>query len=73
MIFDFRVFLGHSFDGIQQTPIDLLKTMDSLNVDMALVCPFKPLSYNLNLANADLAASIKPHPDRLLGAARIDP
>lgn len=73
MIFDFRVFLGHSFDGIQQTPIDLLKTMDSLNVDMALACPLKPLSYNLNLANADLAASIKPHPDRLLGAARVDP
>lgn len=73
MIFDFRVFLGHSFDGVQQTAIGLLKTMDSLNIDMALACPFKPLSYNLDLANSDLAASIKPHSDRLLGAARVDP
>lgn len=73
MIVDFRVFLGRSFDGIQQTAADLLKIMDSLKVEMALACPLKPLSYNLDLANADLAASIKPHPDRLLGAARVDP
>jgi len=73
MIFDFRVFLGRSFDGIQQTTVDLLKTMDSLNVDMALACPLKPLSCNLDLANADLSASIKSHPGRLLGAARVDP
>jgi len=73
MIFDFRVFLGHSFDGVQQTATGLLKTMDSLNIDMALACPFKPLSYNLDLANSDLSTAIKPHSDRLLGAARVDP
>jgi len=73
MIFDFRVFLGQSFDGTQQTASDLLCTMDSLNIDMALVCPLKPLSYDLKQANADLATSINRHPDRLVGAARIDP
>ena len=73
MILDFRVFLGHSFDGTQQTATALLKTMDALNVDMALACPLKPLSYNLEAANADLTASIKGHSDRLVGAARVDP
>jgi predicted TIM-barrel fold metal-dependent hydrolase len=73
MIFDFRVFLGQSFDGTQQSVAELLQVMDSLKIDMALACPLKPLSYDLDQANADLARSIKPHPDRLVGAARIDP
>jgi predicted TIM-barrel fold metal-dependent hydrolase len=73
MIFDFRVFLGHSFDGTQQTVSNLLRTMDSLKIDMVLACPLKPLSYDLKQANTDLADSIKPCPDRLVGAARIDP
>jgi hypothetical protein len=73
MIFDFRVFLGHSFDGTRQTVSDLLRTMDSLNIEMALACPFKPLSYDLKQANTDLASEIKNYPDRLVGAARLDP
>ena len=73
MIFDFRVFIGESFDGTRQTVGDLLQIMDSVGIDMALACPFKPLSYDLGEANANLAASIKDHGDRLLGAARVDP
>lgn len=73
MIFDFRVFLGHSFDGTRQAVSDLLRTMDSLNIEMALACPLKPLSYDLNQANTDLANAIKAYPDRLVGAFRLDP
>jgi predicted TIM-barrel fold metal-dependent hydrolase len=73
MIFDFRVFLGHSFAGTRQTVSDLLRTMDSLNIEMALACPLKPLSYDLKQANTDLANEIKNYPDRLVGAARLDP
>jgi predicted TIM-barrel fold metal-dependent hydrolase len=73
MIFDFRTFLGQSFDGTRQTVSDLLRSMDALRIDMALACPFKPVSYNLDRANEELAVSIKDHPDRLVGAARIDP
>ncbi|MCL4395967.1 MAG: amidohydrolase family protein [Chloroflexi bacterium] len=73
MIFDFRVFLGESFDGTRQTADELLKRMDSLEIDKALACPFKPLSYNLDQANASLAAAVKARPDRLFGAARVDP
>ncbi len=73
MIFDFRVFLGQSFDDTAQSVSELLSSMDTLEIDMALACPFKPLSYDLSQANVELAASIKPHADRLFGAARIDP
>ena len=73
MQFDFRVFLGESYDGKSQTVDQLLASMDALNIDMALVCPFKPLSYDLEKANRDLSDSIGKFDDRFLGAARIDP
>jgi len=73
MIVDFRVFLGQGFDGVQQTVDQLLRRMDALDIDMALACPLKPLSYDLDRANATLAACIEDHADRLLGAARVDP
>lgn len=73
MIFDFRVFVGQSFDGTEQRVDDLLRSMDRLGIDQALACPFKPLSYNLDQANLDLATAIHNRPDRLVVAARIDP
>ena len=73
MSFDFHVNLGESYDGTRQTAAELVERMDRLNIDMALACPFKPLSYNFDQANADLAASIKNYPGRLVGAARVDP
>jgi len=73
MFFDFRVFLGHSFDGTSQTVDSLLHSMDALDIEYALAFPFKPISYNLDEANATLTAAIQVHKDRLVGAARIDP
>lgn len=73
MIFDFRIFLGRSFDGVQQTVDELLRRMDTLEIEMALACPLKPISYDLDRENARLAACIRGHADRLLGAARVDP
>jgi uncharacterized protein len=73
MIFDMRIFLGESFDGTRQDITGALHSMDALGIEMALACPFKPLSYNLDEANRGLAATIQAHADRLLGAARIDP
>jgi len=73
MTFDLRTFIGESFDGRKQNVEDLLRSMDELKIDMALVCPFRPLSYNLHEANLSLAGVIAKHADRLLGAVRIDP
>lgn len=73
MPFDFRVFVGESFDGVSQTVEALLRSMDALEIEASLVCPLKPVSYNLDDANSALAAGLRTHPDRLFGAARIDP
>jgi predicted TIM-barrel fold metal-dependent hydrolase len=73
MIFDFRTYIGESFDGTKQSVGELLTRMDTLQIDMALVCPLRPYSYDLDGANRDLAANIDQHNDRLVGAARIDP
>jgi uncharacterized protein len=72
MIFDLRIFLGESFDSARQDVSEALFGMDALGIEMALACPFRPLSYNLEQANQKLAATIRSE-DRLLGAARIDP
>lgn len=73
MLFDFRVFLGESFDGRRQPAGELLKSMDELEIEMALACPYKPLTYDPDEANASLARAIRGYPDRLFGAARVDP
>jgi predicted TIM-barrel fold metal-dependent hydrolase len=73
MQFDFRVFLGESYDGKSQTLDELLASMDALDIDMALVCPFKPLSYDLEKSTRNLSETLGKFDDRLLGAARIDP
>ncbi|GAH72198.1 unnamed protein product, partial [marine sediment metagenome] len=73
MSFDFRVFLGESYDGTSQKVDELLRRMDALSIEMALTCPFRPLSCDLDQANRDLAEKIKNHADRLIGAVRVDP
>lgn len=73
MIFDLRTFIGESFNGRKQRVEDLLRSMDALNIEMAMVSPLKPLSYNLDEANGSLADAISGHMDRLVGAVRIDP
>lgn len=73
MIFDFRTYLGESFDGVSQSAGDLITRMDRHEIDMALVCPLKPYSYDLNEANRGIARVVDQHKDRLIGAARIDP
>jgi len=73
MIFDFRVFVGQSFDGTMQAAGDLLQRMDNLGIEMALVAPFRTLLYNLDQANASLATVVRIVWDRLIAAARIDP
>lgn len=73
MLFDMRTYLGESFDGMNQSVSGLLKNMDRLSIQKALVMPFKPMDYHLAKANQSLSAVITPFRDRLVGAARIDP
>lgn len=73
MNIDFRVFAGQCYDGKMQMKDDLLRSMDAQGIDMALVCPFKPVFYDLNKANQYVAEAAARHADRLLFAARVDP
>jgi predicted TIM-barrel fold metal-dependent hydrolase len=73
MYFDFRTYIGKSFDSTSLTVEALLRTMDALGIDNALAYPFKPISYNLDEANIALANDLRGFSDRLVGGARIDP
>lgn len=73
MCFDFRSYLGDSFDGRSQTVDALLTAMDAYAVSQTLVMPFKPQQYMLDPVNNWLGNLVRQHNDRLVGAARIDP
>jgi predicted TIM-barrel fold metal-dependent hydrolase len=73
MIFDLRTFIGESFEGRKQSVEDLLRSMDALEIEMAMVSPLRPLSYNLEEANHSLVDAITSHNDRLVSAVRVDP
>jgi predicted TIM-barrel fold metal-dependent hydrolase len=47
--------------------------MDEAEIDRAIACPVKPRSYNLALANEEVAAAVAAFPNRLVGFARVDP
>jgi predicted TIM-barrel fold metal-dependent hydrolase len=73
MIFDFRVFLGTSYNHRRLSVEDLLSMMDVLSIETALVIPFKPVSLDVNQESIRLAKQVRAYQDRLLIAARIDP
>ena len=72
-MFDSRVFLGKRYDGLAQTPDQLLKGMDSTGIKHALVCPLKSNANDLRLDNQNLATQICQHEGILFGAGWIDP
>jgi predicted TIM-barrel fold metal-dependent hydrolase len=52
---------------------ELLREMDRLEVEKAVLCPNKPFGYALGPANQMVAKAVRQHPDRFLGWARVDP
>lgn len=73
MITDSLTFLGQSFNGPSADASTLLALMDDLHVDRAIVCPFKPASYDLRRANDAVAEAVRKHSGRLVGMCRVDP
>jgi uncharacterized protein len=69
---DALTFLGHSLFGEHQSAEDLLATLDSADIEQAVVCPFKPRGYYLGAAN-DLVAEAAARQPRFIGLARVDP
>jgi predicted TIM-barrel fold metal-dependent hydrolase len=73
VIVDSLTFLGESLFGAKATVSELLGRMDELEIDHAVVCPFKPRGYHLAAANEAVAEAVRAHAGRLTGFARIDP
>ena len=72
-IFDAHTHLGvarHS--GRRYSADELLRDMDRSGVDRSLVIPF-PVVEDYRAAHEEIARAVRSHPDRLTGAACIDP
>lgn len=72
MIIDANANVGESLYGPRQTVDDLLRSMDAVGIDRAVVSPMTPPDLDFRRANAALAGRAA-RDDRLIGFARIDP
>ncbi|MFN7934401.1 MAG: hypothetical protein U0R19_13810 [Bryobacteraceae bacterium] len=73
---DLNAYLGpYAFRRLRDnTAATLLRRMDKAGIEQALVSSAAAITYrNAQPANEDLAAEIRPHATRLLGAAVINP
>jgi uncharacterized protein len=73
VIVDSLTFLGDSIFGHSASAAELLRGMDELGVDKAIVCPAKPRAYHLAAANEAVAEIVADSGGRLSGVARVDP
>ena len=72
-IIDAHAYVGESLFGNDRTPEALLREMDRLGVERAVLCPNKPPTYELGPSNRFVAAAVKQHRDRFWGWVRVDP
>ena len=73
MIIDGRVHIGEGLFGVRLGADDLLRGMDDLHIDKAVLAPLRPRDYHLASQNEFVAATVGRHPDRFLGICRVDP
>jgi predicted TIM-barrel fold metal-dependent hydrolase len=72
-IFDTHTHAGTArHSGRSTSPEDLLRNMDRHGVDQAVVIPF-PVVADCRREHDLIGGAVKSHPDRLVGAACLDP
>lgn len=72
-IFDTHTHIGHArHSGRSCTGGELLRSMDRFGVERSLVIPF-PVVEDWRSAHDLVGAAVRQHPDRLCGAACLDP
>ena len=72
-IFDTHTHVGYGLhSGRLQSAEQLLREMDRFGCDRSLVIPF-PVVEDHRAAHDEIAAAVKAHPDRLSGAACVNP
>lgn len=70
---DSLVLVGRSVTGLHLSPDDLLRQMDTLGIDRAVVCPVKPENYHLPPENDRVARMAARQADRFFPLCRVDP
>lgn len=74
MIVDTSVCLNHPFYPDETTADSILRSMDSNEVDVAVLFPCSAAAtYEFREANRELAAVLKKHPDRFIGFGVFNP
>jgi len=77
MVIDAHNHLGgpDKGDGRSQDTSEILAAMDKAGVEMAVVFPFNEAEPGISFSRTNdyIAASVKSHPDRLIGFCRLDP
>ncbi len=77
MIIDAHNHLGgpDRGDGASQTAVEIIRNMDRVGIDMAVVFPFNEVKpgISFSLANNYIAKATEQYPERLIGFARLDP
>lgn len=74
----FRIYDAHAHLGVarhsgrRHNADDLLRSMDRIGIDRALLIPF-PVVEDYRAAHDGIAAAMRAYPDRFSGAACIDP
>jgi len=73
MIIDAHIKLGKCFTGKDHRAEEYISEMDRNGIDKALVCPNKPLSYQVEEGNDYVESLLCQYGERFIGAVRIDP
>jgi predicted TIM-barrel fold metal-dependent hydrolase len=72
-VVDAHVHLGQSIYGERLDLDTLLARMDKHEIDMSVVAGFTPPDLDFSRVNSEIAQAVRSHPDRLVGAIRVDP
>jgi hypothetical protein len=73
MIIDAHCYVGKSIYGDKQTPHELIKNMDSYQIDKAIIIPFTPEDLDFKRQNDYIAEVVSRSPERFIGFGRVDP
>lgn len=72
-LYDAQVRFGESIYGYGLTIEPLLEQMARFDVARALLCPVRPVAYDLAMANDVVRRAVADHPGRFDGLMRVDP
>jgi len=73
MIVDSLTHIGNSLYKNGALPKELFNAMKKIKADKAVVCPVKPPTYNLSIANNFIIKLVEDYKEKLIGLVRVDP